>query len=138
MDVNNGDSEKPDYRSRLVGQEFATHRDDSLYPSTRPLEAMILVLSHAASVGHGEEKKHTFIPDVKQAYSYTLARRKLYIELPKEDTLGGPDTIGTLRLNLYGTRDGTSNWQEHLAAHTVRSSFTRGACRPSIFGTKLE
>ena len=101
VDVNKGDSEKPDYRSRLVGQEFATHRDDSLYASTPPLEAMRLVLSHAATIGNGEEKRHILIADVKRAYFYALARRSLYIELPKEDTLGGPDIIGKLRLNLY-------------------------------------
>ena len=50
VDVNKGDEEKTDYRSRLVGQEFATHRDDSLYASTPPLEALRLVMSYAATI----------------------------------------------------------------------------------------
>ena len=31
VDVNKGDIAQPDYKSRLGGQESATHRDDSLY-----------------------------------------------------------------------------------------------------------
>ena len=38
VDVNKGDSETPDYRSRLVGQEFKTSKNDELYASTPPLE----------------------------------------------------------------------------------------------------
>ena len=45
VDTNKGDKSVPDYRSRLVGQEFATHKDDSLYAATPPLEALRMVLS---------------------------------------------------------------------------------------------
>ena len=41
--------------------------------------------------------------------------------------------LGKLRLNLYGTRDGAINWQEHLSAHLVRLGFKRGIGHPSIF-----
>ena len=34
VDVNKGDPEKPDMRSRLVGQEFNTGKNDELYAST--------------------------------------------------------------------------------------------------------
>ena len=40
---------------------------------------------------------------------------------------------GKLSLNIYGTRDGASNWQEHLAAHMIKSGFRRGVGHPSIF-----
>ena len=43
-----GDSEKPDTRSRLVGQEFNTGKNDELYASTPPLEALRFVISSAA------------------------------------------------------------------------------------------
>ena len=36
VDVNKGDSEKSDYRSRLVGMEFNTGKNDELYASTPP------------------------------------------------------------------------------------------------------
>ena len=39
VDINKGDSQNPNYRSRLVGKEFKTYADDSLYASTPPLGA---------------------------------------------------------------------------------------------------
>ena len=50
VDVNKGDSTDPDYRSRLVGREFAIGRDDALYAATPPLEALGLIISHAATI----------------------------------------------------------------------------------------
>ena len=49
VDVSKGDSEKPDMRSRLVGQEFNTGENDELYASTLPLEALRFVISSAAT-----------------------------------------------------------------------------------------
>ena len=41
LDVNKGDSEQPDYRSRFVGKEFNTGAPDaSLFAATPPLEAL--------------------------------------------------------------------------------------------------
>ena len=37
IDVNKGDSERPVYRSRLVGKSIRTHADDTLYASPPPL-----------------------------------------------------------------------------------------------------
>ena len=42
IDVNKGDAACPNYRSRLVGKEYKTYVDDSLYASTPPLEALRL------------------------------------------------------------------------------------------------
>ena len=40
VDVNKGDATDVNYRSRLVGREFNVGRDDALYASTPPLEAL--------------------------------------------------------------------------------------------------
>ena len=53
--------------------------------------------------------------------------------MPKEDELGNSGMLGKLRLNLYGTRDGAINWQEHLSAHLIKIGFKRGVGHPSIF-----
>ena len=45
IDVNKQDKNNPLYRSRLVGKEFNTHNDMSLYAATPPLEALRLILS---------------------------------------------------------------------------------------------
>ena len=39
VDVNKGDDENPDYRSRLVAQELNTEKREDLFAATPPLEA---------------------------------------------------------------------------------------------------
>eukprot|EP00974_Lingulodinium_polyedra_P024395 2361558-Lingulodinium_polyedra.AAC.1 len=39
VDVNKGDEDRPEYRSRLVAKEIKTHRNDELFAATPPLEA---------------------------------------------------------------------------------------------------
>ena len=53
--VNKGDNENRTYRSRLVGQEFKTGTDDTLYAATPPLEKLRLIVSRAATVDEEEE-----------------------------------------------------------------------------------
>lgn len=92
-----------------------------------------MVLSYAATMDSGESKKQILIADVERAYFDAMARRDLYIDLPREDVLGGPEMWPKRRFNLYGPRDGASNWQEHLANHMVKIGFWRGIGHPSIF-----
>ena len=56
VDVNKGDSEEPEYRSKLVGQEFAIGKDDALYAATPPLEALRIIISHVH--GRGPRARH--------------------------------------------------------------------------------
>ena len=60
-------------------------RDDSLYASTPPLEALRLILSWAATVKKEDgQASHDFmINDVRRAYFYAKAEREVYIELPE-------------------------------------------------------
>ena len=43
IDVNKQDTTNPLYRSRLVGKEFNTYNDMSLYAATPPIEALRLI-----------------------------------------------------------------------------------------------
>ena len=52
VDIDKGDEKKPDYRSRLVAKEFNTGQEEGLYASTPPLEALMWILSHAATIEH--------------------------------------------------------------------------------------
>ena len=49
IDVNKQDASNPLYRSRLVGKEFNTYNDMSLYAATMPTEALRLILHIAAT-----------------------------------------------------------------------------------------
>ena len=54
IDINKGDNEKPNYRSRLVARELNTHKRDDLFAATPPLEALKIILSMTASSNRGE------------------------------------------------------------------------------------
>ena len=73
------------YRSRLAGREFNIGRDDALYASTPPLEALRLIVSYAATHGTDIGRKMIMINDARRAYFYAKIERDAYIELPKED-----------------------------------------------------
>ena len=131
IDVNKGDSEHPDIRSRLVGREFNQGRDDSLYASTPPLEAMRAIASYAAS--GGGNAREVMVNDVRRAYFYAKIQRLIYVRLPPEDPNYGKGKLGRLRLCLYGTRDAAKGWQDVLSEHLIECVFTRGKGFPSIF-----
>ena len=82
--VNKGDSSNPDIRARLVGKEFRTTSDDSLYAATPPLEALRVVISHAATESKdGSQTRAVMINDVRRAYFYAKATRPIYIKIPR-------------------------------------------------------
>ena len=64
IDVNKGDIDNPRIRCRLVGKEFRTGPDDALYASTPPLEALRVIISRAATVDPGGERREIMVNDV--------------------------------------------------------------------------
>ena len=65
LDINKGDKDRPDYRSRFVGKEFNTGSNPEFFAATPPLEALKLILGHAAS--RKAEGAHVMMSDVKRA-----------------------------------------------------------------------
>ena len=113
IDVNKGDDISAQYRSRLVGKEFADKRIDGLFAGTPPLEALRFLAHEAATVegsgivGDGsQEEKVIMINDVARAFFEAKAIRKICVELPDEcaESRGGRN-VGLLKQSLYGTRD---------------------------------
>ena len=138
IDVNKGDSSNPNYRSRLVGKEFRTTKDDAPYAATPPLEALRYIISSAATIQNGSngeslDRNMLMINDVSRAYFNAAATRNLYIQLPAEDPHHGKGLVGKLKVCLYGTRDAALNWAETLSAHLVRLGFTRGVGHPCVY-----
>ena len=70
IDINKGDEERPNYRSRLVGKEFKTNEGEGLFAATPPLEAMRMLISEAATIDEDtiKEGKVTKINDVARAF----------------------------------------------------------------------
>ena len=70
-------------RSPLVGKEFREEPDQGLFAATPPLEALRLVISHAATIS--EDRRVIMSNDVSRAFFHAPATRLMYIELPPED-----------------------------------------------------
>ena len=122
IDINKGDDQNPNYRSRMVGKEFNDGVLEGLFAATPPLEALRLLLSHAASYKGSrpttEWCKSLLIADVSRAFFEAPAKRDLCVELPEEALASGEtvaDTVGKLMASLYGTRDVSMNWQEEVS-----------------------
>ena len=130
IDINKGDWDNPVYRSRLVGKEFNTGVDPSLFAATPPLEALRLVISNAATIGG--QRRVVMVNDVGRAFFNAPATRLVYIELPSEDR-GTEDLVGRLQMSLYGTRDAAMNWQIEVAKHLKSLGFQRGTAFPGVF-----
>merc|ERR1712026_301738 len=72
VDVNKGDEQNPEYRSRLVAMEFKTDSSAEWFSGTPPLEALRFVCSDWASAGQDMEKEKgddrcMVVIDVKKA-----------------------------------------------------------------------
>ena len=90
VDINKGDLLNPDYRSRLVAKEIKRDKREDLFAATPPLEAKKMLFSLAVTEGigfHGDRSRGMKIDfiDVRRAYFHAKCKRKVYIELPKED-----------------------------------------------------
>ena len=91
IDINKGDAENEEYRSRLVAKEIKMDKREDLFAATPPLEAKKLLLHAAVTEGIGFERgrrgggmKIEFI-DIRKAYFHSEARRAVYLQLPEED-----------------------------------------------------
>jgi len=51
LDINKGDEEVENYRSRLVATDFNQRKEEGIFAATPPLEALKLLLSDVATVG---------------------------------------------------------------------------------------
>ena len=131
IDINKGDEERPNYRSRLVAREINTHKREDVFAATPPLETTKLILSTAASSNKGEI---IMINDVSRAFFHARATRDVYVQIPSEDTQQGEEGLcGKLNFSMYGIRDAAQNWQAEYSQRLVESGFTRGAASPCVF-----
>ena len=139
VDTNKGSREKPQVRSRLVGQEFAhgEARDD-LFAATPPLVASRLLVSGVASRGRrGADGNRILLLDVKKAFLYGRIKRSVYIELPAEDEKSTSGKyVGKLVKAMYGTRDAPQVWQEEVQKTMEELGFKGLVSTPCVYYNK--
>ena len=146
LDVNKGDDESPNYRSRLVAREVRRPWEPSMFAPTPPLEALRSVLSLAATnlpgtqehVRDGAASTRTQISviDIKRAYfnARTDEDSPTYVELPPEDPDCARGLCARLLVHMYGTRAAGDGWHAEYSEFLVNCiGFERGGASPCLF-----
>ena len=132
VDVNKGDVNKPNYRSRIVAKEIKTNSRPDLFAATPPIEHIKYLISRVASSQTSKRPTRLMVQDVKKAYVFAPAVRKVYVELPPEEHEAGK--VGLLLKSLYGTRDAALNWTTAYTTVLVeKMGFVQGRSSPCAF-----
>ena len=139
IDINKGDDQARNYRSRFVAKEFNDKEIDGLSAATPPLEALRLLVSEVATYDPGSINgtgKVFMTNDVARAFFEAPMHRDVCIELPTEAMEPGEDPlewVGKLQMRLYGTKDAATNWQELVAEKMEKIGFKRGVYNPCTY-----
>jgi len=129
IDVNKGDAENPNHRSRLVAKEFNNGKEDGIFAATPPLEALRLLVSDAAIFKDTHMEKVLMVNDVARAFFEAAATREICVELPDEDKTEEDvknDNVAILCQSLYGTRDAAANFQAEVRRFMRSIGFKEG------------
>lgn len=143
VDVNKGDNESPNIRSRLVARQIRQSGEDAIFAPTPPLEALRSVLSLATTdfagrpkhVRDGDSERRTQISavDISRAYfNAEIENSSTYVALPVEDP-DHKEKCGLLRRHMYGTRAAADGWQQEYAGFLRSVGFVQGAACPCLF-----
>ena len=137
IDINKGDEDMPNYRSRLVAKEFNDGAGEGLFASTPPLEALRFLISEAGTVRGEEdwEEKVIMVNDVARAFFEAPMRRDICVELPAEAG-EGEDMVGHLIMSLNGTRDAATNFQEEVRSFMNKNKADQSKYSPSVYHNK--
>ena len=147
VEVNKGDDENPNYRSRLVARQLKAWdtSGDSFFAPTPPLEALrsILMLTTTNIAGCNQVDRRPQSPnrtqmsflDISRAYfnAKTDPRDPTYVELPLEDEDSGT-MCALLMRHMYGTRKAADGWQQEYSSMLVSElGFSQGTASPCTF-----
>ena len=134
VDRNNGDEQRPNYRSRLVVREVKkSSRTDMLpehesFSAMPPLEALKLLCSIMVSTKTSKAGKSLKLKlyDISRAHIYGESRRKVYTNLPEGDESPGHCALLLWLKTMYGAQDASSVWQETYTELIEQNGITHG------------
>ena len=84
VDVNKGDDTRPNHRSRIVAKEIKTNSRPDLFAATPPIEHIKYLISRVASSQRRRKPTRLMVQDIKKAYFFAPATRRIYVELPTD------------------------------------------------------
>ena len=152
VDVNQGDDDEPNYRSRFVAREIRLPGEASIFAPTPPLEALRTVLSMAATDlkgvkkhvrdGDSEMRTQVAVIDISRV---TSMRRKTKIRTPLMST-SRPRTRVRSRASVESLKStcsalvplpkgGTESMPDSLSPRDSSGAMRRPACSASRGGT---
>ena len=130
-DVNKGDADQPNVRSRIVAKDFRLDARPELFAATPPLEFLRYLVARCAASQRTRRPTKLMVQDVKKAYFYAPATRDVYVDLPPERAR--PGWCAKLNKSLYGTRDAALNWAQAYSGVLEGLGFKKGASSPCAF-----
>ena len=128
IDIDKGDAERPNYRSRLVIQEVRTSGIEAIFAATPPLESIRFLLSLQRS---GKKKQKIMFVDIRRAHWTAKIDRLVYVRLPEEASK--PGFCGRLNRAMYGCRDAARQWEIEITDFFTVHGFTPGLGSPVLF-----
>ena len=144
VDVNKGENQCPNIRSRLVARQIRQAGEDAIFAPTPPLEALRSILSLATTdfVGRpehvrdpkSERRTQVSAVDISRAYfnASTDEDKPTYVALPAEDR-DHADKCGLLKKHMYGTRAAADGWQQEYSGFLRSIGFVQGVACPCLF-----
>ena len=125
VDVNRGDRVRPVIRCRWVAKGFATYKSAEFFAATPPLEALRMMISHAASGRtHGFNGRKLLAIDARKAHLHAMAGREAFLDLFPEQNI--PGMCARLRRCFDSNRDAPARWEVFLAEQLTFMGFIRG------------
>ena len=109
-DINKGDSERVEVRSRLVAREIKQKGTDSYFAGTPPLTLVRYVISRAATLSKTGKRRQLMVLDAKRAFLHADALTETYVKTPH---LRDTERCRLLNKCMYGTLPAAAGWQ-HL------------------------
>ena len=147
VDVNKGDQDRPNHRSRLVAQEIkksmqvGSGGEFDFFAAMPPLAAikMLIAIAVTASIydlngnlcQNRGQYRISFV-DIKRAHFYAAATREIYVSLP-EEAGEFPNMVGRLLKSMYGCRDAGVNWELEIARVMTKFGFMQGLSSPCVY-----
>ena len=145
VDVNKGDDDHPDYRSRLVAREIRRKGEEPIFAPSPPLESLRLIVSMAATDLPGgprhvrdplsPQRTQISLIDITRAYFWaeTDPEDPTYVALPSEDADHERGMCGLLKRHMYGTKAAADGWHTEMASTLSDFGFEVGDASACVF-----
>ena len=144
VDVNKGDDQHPDMRSRLVARQIRGAHGDPMFAPTPPLEALRTVVSYAATDIEGEQPKcrdgkspnrmQISLIDSSRAYFNASCdpEKPTFVALPSEHP-DAQSTCGLLLKRMYGTQAAAEGRQQEYSQTLIDLELKQSIDSPCLF-----